>query len=570
MTTQFENRISFFEPNGFGARHDPIFQTRRPTILVGIQRDVCPPVNFGNTRLERMRIIVVAPEHAAELFEAEPTDLDPDSLPEVLPLLPPTLGLTRTPQFQPRSVLGEILRGENGAFYERFGNRIRPLRQLVSGPNGEVLEIADLGDAPPRLHARVPAPSATEDVAEPETQTPQSENETAPPQARSPFNGETDGGRDEANRESTKTSFRSLFPEPGQWRVLRLGDFKPMLVPQLVHPERLRDSHRLPCYVQVFEVSVAQRMEALAEALFGDASATSQLRPLTLAVVQQLQLAPLLPAPARRPRPIPRPPELFLPGDRVFYLEVANDPTDETRSKNPTSVSDQPHQSRSSRGNAALTKKAEAGNQHSALDDATEALEVNGSTAAHQARSSRGIEAQTEKSEIANRKLEIHQGLPTSAATSETRPQAGVILTTQRSQPSTEAAAPLPAEPSTVLGPTILKTSIPAQFLKPWEFRFSREEVLYDLNRGPSFWGRLRAGLRRLLGGWVSSSEVRKWQVLAAGRNLDEQLWAVRPPRGGVSHPFIRAWVERTLAAAGYDPRIMLTEWEIFWGRKET
>src|SRR5262249_14435449 len=117
-------------------------------------------------------------------------------------------------------------------------------------------------------------------------------------------------------------------------------------------------------------------------------------------------------------------------------------------------------------------------------------------------------------------------------------------------------------------GPPTLKTTIPTQFLKPWEFRFSREEVLYDLNRGPSFLGRLWAGLRRLLGGWVFSRELRKWQVLLAGRNLDEQLWAVRPPKGGVSH--IRAWVERTLAAAGYDSRIMLTEWEIFWGRKGT
>jgi hypothetical protein len=56
--------------------------------------------------------------------------------------------------------------------------------------------------------------------------------------------------------------------------------------------------------------------------------------------------------------------------------------------------------------------------------------------------------------------------------------------------------------------------------------------------------------------------------VLLSGKSADEQLWAVRPPKGGVFHSAIRDWAYKTLETAGYDPRTMLLEWEIFWRRK--
>ena len=56
--------------------------------------------------------------------------------------------------------------------------------------------------------------------------------------------------------------------------------------------------------------------------------------------------------------------------------------------------------------------------------------------------------------------------------------------------------------------------------------------------------------------------------MLLNGKSADEQLWSVRPPRGGLTHRFLLAWAQNALQLAGYDPRNMLTEWHIFWRRK--
>ena len=74
----------------------------------------------------------------------------------------------------------------------------------------------------------------------------------------------------------------------------------------------------------------------------------------------------------------------------------------------------------------------------------------------------------------------------------------------------------------------------------------------------------------RLLGLVVNRGQRRKWQALLRGRSLDDQLWAVRPPRAGLSNPVIRDWAGRMLEAAGYDPATMLFEWEVYWRRKQT
>src|SRR5262245_18584968 len=131
MRHPFSNRVSFFEPEvtgGFdGGLHPPMF-------FVAIQRETTPPVCFGQSRLQRMRIIFVEPERAAARAEAagEPAF-------EVLPPLP---ALPHRRALQPRRVNGEILCGENDELYERIGNRIRRLRTLAAGPNGEVIDIA--------------------------------------------------------------------------------------------------------------------------------------------------------------------------------------------------------------------------------------------------------------------------------------------------------------------------------------------------------------------------------------------------------------------------------------------
>ena len=224
-----------------------------------------------------------------------------------------------------------------------------------------------------------------------------------------------------------------------------------MLEPQLAHPERLRDAHRLPCRASVYEVTALQPAERVASAILGP-EAARQLQVLTPAIVLQLQLQSILP-PARS-RSVPRAPGMLAPGDRVFHLRLADDPT---------------------------------------------------------------------------------------------------------------VAAP---EPARDLPAPSLKTSIPDRFAKPWEFQASREEALYDLSCAATFLGSLGEKLRRLLHGLAFRREFRKWQVLLNGRTADEQLWSVRPPRGGLTHRFVQAWAQSALQLAGYDPRNMLTEWQIFWRRK--
>jgi hypothetical protein len=88
------------------------------------------------------------------------------------------------------------------------------------------------------------------------------------------------------------------------------------------------------------------------------------------------------------------------------------------------------------------------------------------------------------------------------------------------------------------------------------------------MNVVAAFQGRLAVALRRLARWHRWHSALRKWQVLLCGKNFDEQLWAVRPPVGGLTHGAVRQWAERTLELGGYEPRTMLLEWEIFWRRK--
>src|SRR5262249_1045091 len=81
---------------------------------------------------------------------------------------------------------------------------------------------------------------------------------------------------------------RALLPDPGVSRVLRWGAFKDVLRSQLAHPERLRDTHHLPCHVQAYEVMEAQRLEPLAAAIAGDAGAAGQFLLLTQDVARAL------------------------------------------------------------------------------------------------------------------------------------------------------------------------------------------------------------------------------------------------------------------------------------------
>ncbi len=415
MRHQVTSRISIFEPRGIAGFDEPRMQVRAPMFFVGIQREIAPPLVFGQNRLQRMRVILVDPGAAIDLADAG----GDDSLPEVLPQLPAP---PHRVALQPRLVQGEILRGENDELYEKIGGRIHRLRRLVSGPRGEILDVA-----------AEPAPSTGPNQEDPLAQ--QKQQQRAP-------------------------AICKLLPDPGPRRIVCFGEYKQMLAPQLAHPERLRDAHRLPCHVQVYEVAAPQKFEAVSAVILGNAGPSGRLQPLTHDVVMHLQLGPLLPAPPRIPHPGRRESGAVLPGERLFCLQLAGDPTAEENPEPPAAAVRAPIS---------------------------------------------------------------HQGL---------------------------------------------KTSIPERFLKPWEFQISREEALYDLSSASTFMGALGGTLWRVVHSLAFRREFRKWQVLLNGKSADEQLWSVRPPRGGLTHRFILAWAQNALQLAGYDPRNMLTEWHIFWRRK--
>lgn len=264
-------------------------------LIIGIRRQAAPPLRFGTQRLHRMHVLVMGAQPPVE------TSTPSDDLEQVLPQL------HRWPaEAKARPILGEILRGEQGEWFERLGNRIRPLKQLASGPNGEVLEVPD-NYAAESDASRTSEDDESEGPAR-EVRTPRAEQQ----EATSP--------------KPAASAFRRLIAEPGTWRVLPFGQFKPLLASQLAHPERLRDSHRIPCHLEIFEAITSQRVEVMARAILGDAAGPTDLQPLTSALIAQLELAQLVPAAPRIPAYVPEQ-GLVRPGQRFFHLTVASDPT---------------------------------------------------------------------------------------------------------------------------------------------------------------------------------------------------------------------------------------------------
>ena len=436
--------------------------------LVAIHGGLLAPIPHERNPMQRMRVVVLPPN---QLNESDSPDL-PGVFRRALPPMPPVLPTSQEKRLQPRPIRGEILRGQEGRLYEKIGERIRPLHKLVSGSDGQVLELVPFQEP-------ISEVSAPADSNEPSAESQKAQGRNPPRGDRQPKQNEELSQAGPVVRSATEkpkpAPYRKLFPDPGQERVIRLGDFKSLLVPQLAHPERVRDTHRLACYLQVYEVTTAQRLESLAAAVLGNAGRVSQLQLMTGPLTHQLGITSLL-----RIRPgalgnFPREAGLLLPYERVFRLQLAQDPT---------------------------------------ADDET----------------------------LGERQPAMNCPIKEPFASDEQPP------------------APVPGR-----GP---KTVIPEHYIKPWEFKLTRDEALYDMNVTATFAGWI-SSLSKWLKGWIRGrGELKKWQVLLSGKSADEQLWAVRPPKGGVSHSAIRDWAYKTLETAGYDPRTMLLEWEIFWRRK--
>jgi hypothetical protein len=203
-----------------------------------------------------------------------------------------------------RPVHGELLCDEAGRLYERIGRRIRPLHQVLSGPGGQILDVVPMKERPepPVLEYRRFSQNGTD-----------SPSESAPPTTIPGPVGEP--------------SYRKLVADPGLWRVVLWGEFKALMGGQIACPERLRDTHRLPCCVQVFEAMTTQSLTSLAGTALGDLEKAKELHQLNDLLVSRLGLRELLEM--RSPSaPIGRSaPGLLMPGDLVVHLRVAQDPT---------------------------------------------------------------------------------------------------------------------------------------------------------------------------------------------------------------------------------------------------
>jgi hypothetical protein len=439
---------------------------RSRVFLVAIHGGLFTPPTHERDPMQRMRVVVLTPSQASE-FESS------DLLPGVFRhALPPALPMPQEKRLQPRPVRGEILCGRQGRLYEKIGEQIRPLHKLVSGSRGQVFELVPPEEPTPEITVQADSNDPSQEFARPQHGNfPRSNRQRKE-------NGELNhaGPVTQPVAQNPKpVPYRKLLPDPGQRCVIRLGDFKSLLAPQLAHPERVRDTHRLACYLQVYEVTIAQRLESLAAAALGDAGRVSELQLMTGPITHQLGLLSLLRTPPRVPGNFPREAGLLLPYERFFRLQLAQDPT---------------------------------------ADD---------------------------------------------AALAEPQPATNL--------PAKEPFTSDGHRPASVpgLGP---KNVIPERYIKPWEFKLTRDEALYDMNVTATFAGWITS-LSKWLKGWIRGrGELKKWQFLLSGKSADDQLWAIPLPKGGVSHPAIRDWACKTLEAAGYDARTMLLEWEIFWRRK--
>jgi hypothetical protein len=270
-------------PHGFGA------PTALAQLLLGLQRDpAARGVQVGPHLLQRVHIVIIERDPSAADDADDETD---DALaPEPIPPLARTRLLA-----PPRLVQGELLRADDGRLFERIGTRLRPLQSLASGPRGEVLEIAP---APDREATRsAPAPTLASQPPPP-----------APPPAATP------------------PAARALFPSPGQWRLLTLGEARPLLAPQLREPGRLRDNHRLPCHVEIFESGRDQPVSDFAAAV--DALAPTHTAARCVALTPPLAALLKLELPETANNALaPAAPGRVRAGDRVARVTLAFDPT---------------------------------------------------------------------------------------------------------------------------------------------------------------------------------------------------------------------------------------------------
>jgi hypothetical protein len=287
-------------------------------LLLAIGRAMSPPVVHMRSTFQPMRVIVVQPDLNSTIDQAAQWGCEtPHLLP---PAARPDEAINHNePAWQQRIVQGEILSDENGRLYEKLGRHIRPVRQLASGPSGELVEMFPAERKKLRV---IPHPAKVV-----------TNQRTAAPEKPEPTSAMRDAIRkrfvsiETAENDADRPGHRKLFTDPGQWRVVTWGEFKEILAPQLAHPERLRDTYRLPCYVQVVETDRDVTIEELAKEFSTANGRPKPLYFLTDELAVKLELTQLLPPLPAGTSEVHATPNLLSAHQRVFRLLVANDPT---------------------------------------------------------------------------------------------------------------------------------------------------------------------------------------------------------------------------------------------------
>jgi hypothetical protein len=126
-----------------------------------------------------------------------------------------------------------------------------------------------------------------------------------------------------------RSGLRCLLPRPGVERAVSFGEFKSQISAQLAHPERLRDTHRLPCCVQLYRVTLAQPRLDVAKRLLGAGASAADLLMFTPDVARRLQLPPPRHAPPRTSEARQESPWLNA-GEEVVELRVIHDHTQDS------------------------------------------------------------------------------------------------------------------------------------------------------------------------------------------------------------------------------------------------
>jgi len=331
---RFATQGAFFDPaREFAINSEPGLDPHQ-LLLLAIERALAPPVVHMRSTLQPMRVIVVGPN----AFQG---DVSYESGPEPRVLLPHVLGSSPHPEprFHQRIIQGEILSDENGKLYEKLGTRIREVHQLASSSNGELIELVPAGS--PRL--RLIGPAVEPKPVEPHENAVDTSARSGRRAAQDEVSQKGFIPLSSSPEKSALPTHRKLFADPGQWRVVFWGEFKEILSAQLANPERLRDSYRLPCYVQVFETQRAVAIEELAAAYALENKQQTPLYFLTSELAEKLELVSLLPLLPPQPANEQRAPRSLLPHERMFRLLVANDPTVDVGSgKSKSKISEAP------------------------------------------------------------------------------------------------------------------------------------------------------------------------------------------------------------------------------------